>query len=230
MQVICYRRVSTQEQASNRNGLEAQKGALERFCTANGLIVLADYEEACSGAVEPSDRPVLREALGQCSRQGVILLVSKLDRLSRSVEHIASMMNRGVRFATAEDGLETEPFMLHLKAVFAERERQMISTRTKEALAVKKAQGVLMGAAGWKDKEATRAKIAQAAGATMRRKAIDYALKVGPMLSRLRSQGLTMAQVADEMNALSVPTPTKRGQWWPATVCNTLALYEGRNL
>lgn len=227
MRVITYRRVSTQEQAANRNGLEAQKTALERFTEREGLEVLADYEEACSGAILPSDRPLLRQALAECSRRGAMLLVSKLDRLSRSVEHIAALMNRGVRFATVEDGLDTEPFMLHLKAVFAERERQMISTRTREALAVKKAQGVAMGARGWKDKEATRAKIAQASRATKHSQAKAYAHKVGPMLVRLQSQGLTMAKMAEEMNALSVPTPTNRGQWWPATVCNTLALYKG---
>ncbi len=73
------------------------------------------------------------------------VLVAKLDRLSRDVHFIAGLMAQRVAFVVAELGADVDPFMLHIYAALAEKERRMISERTRAALAVRKGQGALLG-------------------------------------------------------------------------------------
>jgi DNA invertase Pin-like site-specific DNA recombinase len=73
------------------------------------------------------------------------VIVSKLDRLSRDVEFIAGLMNKGVRFVVAEYGHDVDPFAFHIYAALAEKERELISKRTKDALQERKARGVVLG-------------------------------------------------------------------------------------
>lgn len=219
--VILYRRVSTQEQGANRNGLEGQLVALQRFCEAEGLTVLLDCEEVASGGSGLDGRPVLKRALALALRQGATLLVSKLDRLSRSVEFISTLMNQRVRFATAEDGLDCDPFMLHLKASFAEKERKMIGERTKAALAAVKAKGKVLGWAAQKAPAEAMARAIERSTAANRASADAYVAQVGPMVRALVGSGLTYAQAAERLNASGTPT-ARNGTWCAMTVCRVL--------
>lgn len=226
MQFVLYTRVSTEEQGHSRNGLEAQLSALQAFVVREGGTTLAHYEEVASGAASLDDRPMLRQAVAHARRSKALLLVSKLDRLSRSVELISRMMNETVRFATAEDGLDCDPFMLHIKAVFAERERRLISERTRAALQAKKARGEPLGHHTHKAPSSI-VKAREAAGRALAEAADSHAARLAPVLYRLRGQGLTLAQTAAELNALGHPT-AKGGLWHASTVCNILKRLDKR--
>ena len=221
-QLVFYRRVSTEEQGQTGNGLEAQLAALQRFAEYGQHTVAADFAEVASGAVGLSERLQLRLALARARQVKGVLIVSRLDRLSRSVAFIATMMQEQVAFATAEDGLDCAPLMLHIKASFAEQERLLISQRTKAALAAKKARGEPLGSHTHKVPLVTRAKATAASKAVQQAKADAWCRQVAPMLWQLRQSGQTMAQVAETMNSQGIAT-ARGGKWQASTVCNALA-------
>lgn len=220
-EAIIYTRVSTQEQGQERNGLEAQLKACNDFCQREGLTPLLHLEEVASGGLGLDGRPVLAKAFDLAAKRKAYVLVSKLDRLSREVVLIASLMARGVKFITVEDGLEAEPFLLHMKAVVSEHERKMIGKRTRDALAAKKARGEALGGACHKDPLATRSKAVAASKAVVQAKATAWANQVAPTVLALYRAGLSMAQVADRLNAMKTPT-SGGGVWHASTVCRVL--------
>lgn len=219
MQFVTYTRVSTQEQGQSRNGLEGQERAIQAFIAQGGHEVLAAYTEVASGKHDASFRPVLKQALEMARATGATLLVSKLDRLSRSVQFISTLMAERIRFATVEDGLEVEPFMLHLKATFAEQERRLISERTKAGLASAKARGKLMGFAAHKSPEG-RAKAMAGSAASNRANAVGFAKGIAPQIKPLLAT-MTYQQVADHLNALGVKSE-RNGRWHASTVHSVL--------
>src|SRR3954469_25935122 len=144
---IAYYRVSTARQGKSGLGIEAQKAAVQRFAEAEGIEVLSEHVEVETGkgADALERRPELSAALVQARKAKCPVLVAKLDRLSRDVHFILGLMAHRVPFIVAELGPDADPFMLHLYAALAEKERALISARTKAALAAKKAQGVKLG-------------------------------------------------------------------------------------
>src|SRR4051812_31781616 len=146
---IAYIRVSTTRQGKSGLGLEAQQAALARFAQAEGYHLIQTFEEVETGkgADALDRRPQLSAALTVAKRHKAPIIVAKLDRLSRDVHFISGLMMHKTPFIVAELGADADPFMLHLYAALAEKERAMISRRTKEALAAKKAQGVALGGA-----------------------------------------------------------------------------------
>ena len=145
---IAYTRVSTAEQGKSGLGLEAQRAAILTFAEREGIAVQAWYAEVQSGkrvSDTLAERPQLRAALEASQAVGGPVLVSKLDRLSRDVHFISGLMAHKVPFMVAELGADVDPFMLHLFSALAEKERAMISQRTKAALAALKARGVKLG-------------------------------------------------------------------------------------
>jgi DNA invertase Pin-like site-specific DNA recombinase len=128
MNVVAYIRVSTKGQGESGLGLEAQRSYIETAAKQNGWTVVAEFSETISGTTPPLQRPECSKAIAQ----GLPLVVAKLDRLSRDVEHIASLMKR-VDFKVATMP-QADKFQLHLFAALAEQERAFISQRTKDAL------------------------------------------------------------------------------------------------
>lgn len=126
---ICYYRVSTKEQGQSGLGLEAQEKAVKNI-TDNG-IVIKSFTEIESG--KKNNRPMLLEAINMCKLKNATLVVAKLDRLSRNVYFISSLMESKVKFICA-DFKEVDNFTLHIFASLAERERKMISERTTNGL------------------------------------------------------------------------------------------------
>jgi DNA invertase Pin-like site-specific DNA recombinase len=126
---------------------EAQKEALERFAASEGFQILRVFVEVETG--KGSDaldrRPQLAAALNEARRQRCSVAVAKLDRLSRDVHFISGLMAHKVPFVVAELGADVDPFILHLFAALAQKERAMISARTKAALAAAKGRGVTLG-------------------------------------------------------------------------------------
>jgi DNA invertase Pin-like site-specific DNA recombinase len=146
-QAISYYRVSTQQQGRSGLGIEAQRAAVVRFADSEGIEIVAEHVEIETGkGVDALDRrPELAAALARARKLKCPVVVAKLDRLSRDVAFISGLMAHRVPFVVAELGIDADPFMLHLYAALAEKERALISARTKAALAAKKAAGAQLG-------------------------------------------------------------------------------------
>jgi DNA invertase Pin-like site-specific DNA recombinase len=141
--VTAYYRVSTQAQGKSGLGLEAQRKAVADFAAREGFEIVGEHVEVETGkgADALDRRPVLAAALAEAKKAKSAVIVAKLDRLSRDVAFVAGLMAKGVPFLVAELGADADPFMLHLFAALAEKERAMISARTKAALAAAKGRG-----------------------------------------------------------------------------------------
>ena len=154
--VVAYYRVSTERQSRSGLGLDAQRERCTQFAAANGMDVAEAFTEVETGKGSESldRRPQLAAALAAARRHRGQVLVAKLDRLSRDVHFIAGLMAQRVPFLVAELGADVDPFMLHIYAALAEKERRMISERTRAALAIRKGAG---GRAGQPDQPGRRA-------------------------------------------------------------------------
>jgi DNA invertase Pin-like site-specific DNA recombinase len=145
--LVAYYRVSTQKQGRSGLGLEAQRKAVANFAAAEGFVIIAEFTEIETG--KGSDaldrRPELKAALKAAKKARCEVVVAKLDRLSRDVAFVSGLMAQKVPFISCELGTDVDPFMLHLYAALAEKERRLISQRTKEALQAAKERGVKLG-------------------------------------------------------------------------------------
>ena len=141
------RGVSTSQQGRLGLGIEAQRHTLARFAEAEGFEVTQELLEVETG--KGSDaldrRPQLKAALAAAKKLKCHVAVAKLDSLSRDVHFISGLMAHRVPFIVAELGADVDPFVLHLFAALAQKERSLISTRTRQALAAAKARGVTLG-------------------------------------------------------------------------------------
>jgi DNA invertase Pin-like site-specific DNA recombinase len=201
---IGYIRVSTSAQGKSGLGLEAQEAALSRFAETEGYELVQTFKEVETGkgADALDRRPQLAAALQVAKKHRAPIIVAKLDRLSRDVHFISGLMMHKTPFIVAELGADADPFLLHIYAALAEKERALISQRTRDALAAKKAQGVRLGGLNAK-------------GIANRDEAIQRAEQLRPVFSELA--GLSQAKMAAELNARGVPAPAG-GQWHAITV------------
>lgn len=212
---IALTRVSTSEQGKSGLGLAAQEAAIRSFATAEDFEVIEVFSEVASGKLGIDERDGLRSALAKAKKLKCPVIVAKLDRLSRDVAFISGLMARGVPFIVAELGSDVDPFVLHLFAALGEKERKMIGARTKAALAAKKAQGVVLG-------NRTNLAEAQAKGqATNAAKATAFAAQVVPLIKQLKSQNMTLDQIATELTARRVNT-SNGGEWHKSTISRLL--------
>jgi DNA invertase Pin-like site-specific DNA recombinase len=213
-QVISYLRVSTDRQGKSGLGLADQRAAIARFAAAEGIEVIAEHVEVETGkgADALDRRPVLRTALAQARKAKAAVVVAKLDRLSRNVAFIAGLMGQRVPFIVAELGADADPFMLHIYAALAEKERAMIGERTRAALAQKKAQGAKLG-------NRTNLPEAQARGTAASIVVADaFAANVLPIIRRIEATGTSGSRaIAAALNERRVRT-ARGGMWHPTTV------------
>ena len=137
---VAYLRVSTERQQRSGLGLEAQRTHIASFAAAEGLQIVAEFVEieTGKGADALDRRPQLAAALAAARTAKCCVVVSKLDRLSRDVAFVSGLMAQRVPFIVAELGRDADPFMLHLYAALAEKERRLIAERTKAALAARR--------------------------------------------------------------------------------------------
>ena len=144
---VAYHRVSTQRQGRSGLGIEAQRSTVARFAEAEGIAIVGEFTEVETGkgADALDRRPQLAAALATARQAKCPVLVAKLDRLSRDVAFIAGLMAQRIPFIVAELGADADPFMLHLYAALAEKERRLISERTRAALASRKTTGMKLG-------------------------------------------------------------------------------------
>lgn len=199
---IAYTRVSTSAQGRSGLGLEAQQAALARFADAEGYRIVGTFQEieTGKGADALDRRPQLAAALKAAKKAKAPIIVAKLDRLSRDVHFISGLMSHRTPFIVAELGADADPFMLHLYAALAEKERRLISQRTRDALAAKKAQGVKLGGLNAK-------------GIENRDAAAERAKALAPIIAELQAAGISSLRgIAAALNERGVTT-ANGGQW-----------------
>ena len=212
-QYVVYKRVSTKAQGQSGLGLDAQERDIELFFENFSEVpyeVLETFLEVESGA--SSDRPELVKALELVRKTGAELLVSKLDRLSRKVSFIATVMDDPKVKLRVASMPTAEPFQLHIYAALAEQERKFISIRTKAALAEAKKKGVKLG--GLRPKTKARNEAIQA-------NAKARAVKVSKIVLPLRDQGASLRAIAGALDVAGVET-ARGGKWTAKQVQRTL--------
>lgn len=215
--VALYLRVSTDKQANDGHGLDAQRSRLATFADERGLAVVeCVVDEAVSG--KSLDRAGVRRVL-ELADEGVLdaVVVTKADRISRSLRDLlnlsAELQERGVALVTVDEQIDTSTplgkAMSQMRGVFAELERGMAAARTREGMAAARAKGVRLGRppVGWRI-------VAGQWQPTERFAAVERA-------HQLKQQQMTLQQIADDLNARSVPTGGS-GRWHPASVSRLL--------
>jgi DNA invertase Pin-like site-specific DNA recombinase len=200
--MIAYYRVSTERQGRSGLGLDAQRAAIERFAAAEGYAIAGEFTEVETGkgADALDKRPQLAAALKAAKKLNAPVVVAKLDRLSRDVAFISGLMAQRVPFIVAELGPNIDPFMLHIYAALAQKERALISERTKVALAAAKDRGVKLGNQALADGNKAAA---AARDASLRDTFIE-----------LRGAGRSYAAIAAELTKREIAAP--RGGAWNA--------------
>jgi DNA invertase Pin-like site-specific DNA recombinase len=211
MNAIAYLRVSTSEQGRSGLGLSAQRDAIKAFAQSEGMIIEQWHEEVETG--KGSDalerRPTLAKALSEAKKRGLPVLVSKLDRLSRDVFFIAGLMANRVEFIVTELGRQADPFVLHLYAALAQKERQLISSRTRDGLQAAKRKGKALGTAA----RAASTEQLEKAGIASAARADEFAKTMRPHVrTAMADAGNSYTQAAALLNAAK--QTTAEGKAW----------------
>jgi DNA invertase Pin-like site-specific DNA recombinase len=207
---IAYLRVSTERQGRSGLGLEGQRIAVTRYAVALGLTLVGEYVEVETGKGSKAlaKRPQLRAALDEAKRTKAKLVLAKLDRLARNVHFISGLMETGVDFAVA-DMPNADRFQLHLFAALAEKEAEIVSQRTKAALAAAKERGTVLGRNG------------KVLAAQNKAKALEQLAPLAPVILDMRARGLKMRQMVAELNERGIKSPAQ-GQWHLANLHRAL--------
>ncbi|SFJ23144.1 Site-specific DNA recombinase [Albimonas pacifica] len=210
---VIYKRVSTEEQGRSGLGLEAQDRDIELYLSTYSDVpyeVIGTFTDVLSGAND--GRPELEKAIALARSTGAELLVAKLDRLSRKVSFIASLMDDKKLALRVASMPHADKFQLHIYAALAEQERDFISTRTKAALAAAKARGVKLG--GLRPNTERR-------NEALRAGALDRAKRVEKFVRPLHAEGKSLRDIAELMNAAGIPT-ARGGNWQASQVKRVL--------
>ena len=205
---ICYLRVSTEQQATSGLGIEAQRERTAGYAVSRGWRHVEVIDEAVSGTTHPKARPGLAYALELLDTpEAHVLVVSSLDRLSRSVRDVLDLADRARRndwaLAILDLGVDTTHatgrFLLTVLAAITQLERDLISERTTAALAARAARGEPVG-----------------------RQPSQATLNAAPIIIELRTEGLSWTQVCARLNDDGQPTPTGVGPWRTNTARRTI--------
>lgn len=211
---VAYFRVSREKQAQSGLGLEAQAAAVAAFTKQRGLEVVAQYTEVETGTSKKR-RSEIFKAIEYAQREGAVLLIAKLDRLSRNLHFVSGLLESGVKF-TAVDMPEANNLTIQLMAVLAEHEAKAISIRTKEALQAAKARGVTLGSPKAMTDD-VRAKGRDKVRDNFQR---VYRAQYG-YIRLMRDSGLSLRAIAERLNAEG--SRTRNGcKWSPVLVSRVL--------
>ncbi|MCP2015308.1 DNA invertase Pin-like site-specific DNA recombinase [Deinococcus sp. HSC-46F16] len=216
---VIYYRVSREKQAQSGLGLEAQAAAVTAFVKQRGLETVAEYTEVETGTSKKR-RTEIFKAIEHAQREGAILLIAKLDRLSRNLHFVSGLLESGVRF-TAVDMPEANNLTIQLLAVMAEHEARAISTRTKEALKAAKARGVRLGS----PKPMVEEVRVKGREEVSKRFKDAYRRNYG-YIQLMRESGLSLREIAARLNAEGHSTRSGT-QWGPVQVSRVLTKLAG---
>lgn len=205
---ITYYRVSTLGQEVSGLGLEAQQLAVKKYLSQVGGTELATFTETETG--KNNKRPKLQEALQRCKLTRATLLVAKFDRLSRNAAFLLTLRDSGTKFVAA-DMPDASDLIIGVLAVVAEHEREMISKRTKEALAAAKARGTKLGNPKIGPGDDYASSLARQQAARL------YAERAEELRSIVEAANTTNASKLCEYFAmLDIPSPRGKEKWNPA--------------
>lgn len=208
---IAYYRVSTTRQGKSGLGLEAQQNTVKAFLTSHGGNLLESFTEVESG--NNGDREQLQKAIKRCKVKNAVLLVSKLDRLSRQVSFIANLQESGIKFVIAENP-QLNDLTIHILAALAQAEREAISQRTKQALQAAKARGVKLGNPSLDKVRNTDSKAATAARIE---KANEYASMMADAIEDIQQEIENPSLRIIALNLNERGFTTRHGYQWTAT-------------
>ena len=221
---VAYYRVSTAKQGASGLGLEAQRAAVEAFCSSRGWDLTAPpYVEVESG--KRDDRPQLDAALERARLTGATLVVAKLDRLSRDLHFLTKLQKEGARFI-AVDMPEANELTVHIMAAVAQAERKAISRRTKEALTAAKARGVRLGNPNGAAPLRRAGKGTTAALEAVAANAAERAEGLRQTIGQMRAEGVhSLGAIAAALNGQGIVT-ARGGKWHASSVKNLLGRLE----
>lgn len=206
--LIGYTRVSTDRQGRSGLGLDAQQAAIAAYVQSSGCSLIKTYTEVESG--RNNERTELAAAIQHAKRAKATLVIAKLDRLSRNVAFLSNLMESKVTFVAC-DYPEADKFIIHVLVALAEKEAEMISRRTKDALAQAKARGVVLGAPHHLTNEA-RLKGSRKGVKTIKKNRAEAYAHIIPTIKALRAKGMSLQAIADELNAMG--EETRGGKPW----------------
>lgn len=194
---VAYYRVSTRAQGDSGLGLEGQRAAVAGYVKG---VILAEFTEVESG--KNNQRVKLAEAIDRAKKENAVLVIAKLDRLSRNASFIFTLRDSGVNFQCV-DMPDANTLTIGIFATLAQHERELISSRTRTALQAKIAQGATLG------KPENMTPQAQAKGAAAnRQRAIDNpeSRKAEGLAKELRRSKKTYTEIADKLNQFGFKT------------------------
>lgn len=197
--LIAYYRVSSTRQGQSGLGLEAQIAAVQSFLKGRNAELVAEFREVESGT--RNDRPQLQKAIAACHRTGARLVIARLDRLARNAAFLFNLRDAGLDFVCC-DLPEADRFTVGIMAVVAERERELISARTKAALQAAKRRGTKLG-------NPNLAKVQQRGADATKQAALEFARKISPIIEQIQKKGRVTSQggIAEALNARGYKTP-----------------------
>jgi len=211
---IGYYRVSTNRQGLTGNGMTAQREVVRRFVQGQQGILEKEFAEVESGKWTDDERPQLAAALDYAKRSKSILVIAKLDRLARNAEFLLRLQNSGADFVCC-DCPNADKFTVGILALVAQRERELISERTRLGLAAVRATGRRLGTPN--PERAVSAMISANKAAK-----VEFATKLFPIIEEIKSAGVsTLRDICECLNRRGISTRNGKN-WYPATVRNIL--------
>jgi DNA invertase Pin-like site-specific DNA recombinase len=230
---VAYYRVSTKRQGRSGLGLEAQRKAVREAAARNGATIIAEYIEVETG--KSSKRPKLHEAIRHARLTNSTLVVAKLDRLARNAYFTRTLKESKQKFICC-DNEKANDLTIDLLAVIAEHEARAIATRTREALAIAKDRGTLLGSkrpGHWDGREDRRQAgaangLALAVAEYSRIARDHYGDVIVPKMKEWRDQGRSLDEIAGLLNADGFTTRRDQKPFTKATVWRLIDRYLGR--
>ena len=213
---IGYFRVSTKTQGIDGNGMTSQREIVRRFVDGQKGVLEREFNEVESGKWTDDERPQLATALDYAKKNKATLVIAKLDRLARNAEFLLRLQNSGVDFVCC-DCPNADKFTVGILALLAQRERELISERTRLALSAAKTKGAKLGTPN--PKKAVAAMVM--ANKTAK---VEFAAKVFPIIQEIKAAGVsTLRGICECLNRRGISTRNGKA-WYPATVRNILKL------
>lgn len=220
MKIVSYLRVSTAKQGSSGLGIDAQRNAIQTYAESRQAKVSREFLEVESGKVNA--RPQLAAALHLAKVTGSVLVIAKLDRLSRNAAFLLTLRDSGVKFIAA-DMPDANELTVGIMALVAQQEREAISRRTKEALAAAKRRGQKLGNPNGASALRKAGKGNVAGVAAMKLKADAHAVDLKPVLEGFAEEGITsLGAIAAALNDRGMQTP-RGGVWYKTSVSNLIS-------
>lgn len=220
MKIVSYLRVSTAKQGHSGLGLEAQREAIKTYADRMNAKMSEEFVEVESG--KTNERPQLKAALHLAKVTGSVLVIAKLDRLSRNAAFLLTLRDAGVKFIAA-DMPDANELTVGIMALVAEQERQAISKRTKEALQAAKKRGKVLGNPNGAKALREAAMGNGAAVKVIKNRADNHAKDLRPVIDSLAAENITsLGAIAAALNDRGMQTP-RGGQWHKTSVSNLLS-------